>query len=146
MNEGQLRNENWLLYRLDYVWRNYFADVPQTNRVFVKFGRQARFRFGSIRYCYGDNSTHIRINGLFRDPSVPSEIVDHTLAHELAHYTHGFSSPHPKMHLYPHRGGIIDKELTKRGLGHLIKFYNIWVKNYIKSLSVLVLFSPVFFN
>jgi hypothetical protein len=142
LTEGGFRDENWLLYRLDYLWRNYFSDVPQTNRIYIKFGRQARYRFGSIRLCYTDNSTHIRINGLFKRFNIPTEIVDHTIAHELVHYAHGFSSPHPKMHHYPHKGGVVDRELYRRGLGGLVDFYNKWVKEYISNLSLFILFFP----
>jgi hypothetical protein len=76
----------------------------------------------------------ITINGRFRDEKYPTEMIDHTIAHELVHYAHGFPSPGPRLHRYPHRGGVIDKELEDRNLHHLVMFYNMWVKEYIKTL------------
>jgi hypothetical protein len=131
-----VRDNTWLLSRLNFLWDNYFSDVPAKNKVFIKFGRVAKYRFGSIRLSYRDNSTHILINGMFKDPKYPSEIVDHTIAHELVHYAQGFSSPHPRMHAYPHRGGVIDKELNERGLKHLVFIYNVWVVDYKRSLGI----------
>ena len=109
--------------------------MPQVNEVFIGFGRKSKYRFGSIRLCLTDNSTHIKISGTFKDPDIPLEIVDHTIAHELVHYSHGFSSLLPRMHEHPHRGGIINKELKARRLGHLISFYDRWVEEYVEELT-----------
>ena len=130
------RDDNWLISRLDHLWSTYFSDVTQKNKVFIKFGRSSKYRFGSIRLNLKDKSSRILINGMFRDPKYPSEVIDHTIAHELVHYTQGFSSPHPKMHAYPHRGGVIDKELNARGLKHLVFIYNVWVVDYKRSLGI----------
>lgn len=129
------RDNGWLLSRLESIWKNHFSDVPQVNEVFIGFGRSSKYRFGSIRLRLTDNSTHIRISGTFRDQDIPLEIVDHTIAHELVHYSHGFSSLLPRMHQHPHRGGIINKELRARSLGHLVEFYDVWVEEYVKELS-----------
>lgn len=130
-----MRNNEWLLARLESIWEQYFPDTPQKNEVYIGFGRKSKFRFGSIRLRLSDNSTHVKINGLFRDEKIPQQIVDHTIAHELVHYNHGFSSLQPRLHRYPHRGGVIDKELNTRGLNHLVTFYNSWVKQYVKELG-----------
>jgi|SRR5581483_6005778 len=130
-----MRDNQWLLGRLEAIWEQYFSDTPQKNEVFVGFGRKSKYRFGSIRLRLADNSTHIRINGLFRNEQIPQEIVDHTIAHELVHYSHGFSSLQPRLHRYPHRGGIIDKELRDRNLGHLVKFYHSWVESYVQEIA-----------
>ena len=130
-----MRDNAWLEGRLDFIWRSYFKDVPKKNEVRIKFGRAARYRFGSIRLLLADDSSHILINGQFKDPRLSEKIVDHTIAHEMVHYAQGFSSPHPRLHLYPHRGGVIDKELSARGLQDLVKFYHRWVKNYIKAIE-----------
>lgn len=130
-----MRNNEWLLGRLESIWEQYFSDTPQKNEVYIGFGRKSKYRFGSIRLRLSDNSTHIKINGLFRDEKVPHQIIDHTIAHELVHYSHGFSSLQPRLHRYPHRGGVIDKELNTRGLNHLVTFYNSWVKQYVKELG-----------
>lgn len=132
----QVRDDNWLLSRLDFLWTTYFSDIPQKNRVYIRFGRSSKYRFGSIRLDRRDKSSRILINGMFKDPKYPAEIIDHTIAHELVHYTHGFSSPNPKMHAYPHRGGVIDKELNDRGLKHLVFIYNVWVVQYKRTLGI----------
>lgn len=66
---------------------------------------------------------------------IPTEVVDHTLAHELVHYAHGFSSRRTRLHKYPHAGGVVQKEMEKRGMGNLIKSYKEWIKRYRKQLS-----------
>jgi hypothetical protein len=134
-NKHIRRDNEWLLQRVKSLWQQHFSDIPHKNEVYIGFGRRSRYRFGSIRLRLSDNSTHITINGLFREPQVPVEIVDHTIAHELVHYIHGFSSLHPRMHRYPHRGGVIDQELKDRGLGELLFFYKRWIKQYVKELE-----------
>jgi hypothetical protein len=129
-----MRTNLYLSKRLNSIWENHFSDVPRKNEINIRFGREANYRFGSIRYCYVDRSVHITINGRFQDEKYPAEIIDHTISHELCHYTHGFPTPGPRLSRYPHRGGIIDKEMAKRGLGYLITFYKSWVKAYIASL------------
>src|SRR6266581_2437723 len=87
------RDNVWLLSRLDYLWTYFFQSVSQDNPIFIKFGRHSRFRLGSIKYDQRSKSSHITITSMFKDSSVPVEVVDHTIAHELCHYAHGFSSP-----------------------------------------------------
>ncbi len=129
-----MRDNQWLLFRLEEIWRNHFSEVKQVNPVSISFGREATYRFGSIRLNFSTGKSQILINGRFRDTKYPQEVIDHTIAHELVHYAQGFSSPNPRLHRYPHRGGVIDKELADRGLDHLVVFYKKWVKDYVKSL------------
>lgn len=136
MKFGLSRDDKWLLSRLDYLWSNYFPDIDQTNPVFIKFGRYSRLRLGSIRLDKDSKRTYITITSMFRDEAVPIEVVDQTIAHELTHYTHGFSSPRSRMHKYPHGGGVVNRELKARGLGHLAVAYNRWKKQYRKSLDL----------
>jgi hypothetical protein len=124
------RDDIWLLSRLDYLWSNYFPNVNQDNPVFIKFGRYSKFRLGSIKFDYRTKKSYITITGMFKDKSIPVEVIDHTIAHELCHYTHGFSSPRPQLHQYPHSGGVIKREMEERNLGHLHKAYQKWVKTY----------------
>lgn len=128
------RDNTWLLSRLNHLWEAYFADVEQANPLFIKFGRYSKLRLGSVRLDKTTHKTFITISSMFRDESVPVEVVDHTIAHELCHYTHGFSSQRPRLHKYPHIGGVVGKELKMRGLGYLIKAYSEWVKEYRKHL------------
>lgn len=128
------RDNQWLLCRLDRLWSDHFTDVKQTNPVFIKFGRYSKLRLGSIRLDKTTKKSFITLSALFKDETVPVEVVDHTIAHELCHYTHGFSSFLPRLHKYPHTGGIVAKEMKRRSLGGLIKAYALWIKEYRKTL------------
>ncbi len=133
--DHSIRDNIWLLSRLDHLWSTYFSDVTQDNPIFIQFGRYSKFRLGSIKYDPARNKSIITITSMFKDPSIPVEIVDHTIGHELCHYTHGFSSPKEKMHRYPHSGGVIQKELEERNLHHLVRAYKQWVKEYRNKLK-----------
>lgn len=124
------RDDNWLLSRLDFIWTEYFSDVPQTNKVFIRFGRYAKLRLGSIRLDRRSKSSYILITSMFKNETIPQEVVDHTIGHELVHYAHGFSSQLPRMHKYPHAGGVVKKEMVERGMGHFHKAYVSWIKEY----------------
>ena len=128
------RDDIWLLSRLDHLWSNYFSDVSQDNPIFIKFGRYSKFRLGSIKFDKRNKKSYITITAMFKDTSVPVEVVDHTIAHELCHYTHGFSSPKAQLHKYPHSGGVIQRELAERNLQHLNFAYRRWIKEYKQSL------------
>lgn len=149
------RTNSYLSSRLDHVWKTYFPDIPRINTVIIQFGRSARNQLGSIRaigprrifrkpgrfpkhsWWLPESTSVITINGHFKKPEIPQEIIDSTIAHELVHYSHGFSSPHPQLFRYPHLGGVVSKELKNRGLGNQLKFQKQWLKttwkNYIKN-------------
>jgi hypothetical protein len=129
------RDDIWLLSRLDHLWSNFFSDVTQDNPIYIKFGRYSKFRLGSIKFDRRTKKSLITITAMFKDKSVPVEVVDHTIAHELCHYTHGFSSPKAQMHKYPHSGGVIQRELAERNLQHLSLAYKKWVKKYREILK-----------
>ncbi len=140
------RDNQWLLSRLNEIWERSFSDVAQLNPVFIVFGRKATYRFGSIRAGDaeqlhefgnirwrkqgGSQYSAVTINGLFKDPTIPQEVVDYTIAHELAHYAHGFSSPHKRKYRHPHKGGVVTRELKSRGLAGIMKAYRVWLKQY----------------
>lgn len=126
----ELRTNQWLADRLDWLWHAHFADVEVANVVYVRFGRPARTRLGSIKFGRRkiNPNTFITITGHFRRLEVPEYVIDAVLAHELTHYTHGFFSPHPQLHKHPHQHGIIDKELTKRGLEDIMRLQKVWLK------------------
>lgn len=128
------RTNQWLLSRLDYIWTKYFSDVPQTSKVFIKFGRFARYRLGSIRLIKKTGASLITITAMFKSSAIPKEVVDHTIGHELVHYTHGFSSSHPRLHRYPHAGGVVKREMSQRGMEHLYDAYKKWIKYYRQHL------------
>lgn len=131
---ANIRDNKWLLSRLDFLWSKYFDDVPQTNKVFIKFGRSAKYRLGSIRLDRKTKSSFITITAMFKDLKIPSEVVDHTIGHELVHYAHGFSSTNPRLHKYPHAGGVVEREMGDRGMGYLHQAYKCWVKKYREKL------------
>lgn len=128
------RDDNWLLSRLDFVWTKFFSDVSQDNPIHIKFGRYSKFRLGSIKMDKKNNRSYITITSMFKSEAIPVEVIDHTLAHELAHYTHGFSSKKTRLHKYPHAGGVVHKEMEERGIGYLVKAYKDWTKEYRKIL------------
>lgn len=134
-----MRNDNWLLSRLDCLWTKYFSDIPQSNKVFIRFGRNAKYRLGSIKLkqtggAFGTKASYITITSMFKDTRIPKEVVDHTIGHELVHYAHGFSSINPRLHKYPHAGGVVKKEMAERGMDYLHRSYKEWIKEYRKKL------------
>lgn len=133
-----MRDDTWLFSKLDEIWDQYFSDIPQDNDVVIKFGRKARCRLGSIKqetktvFDLADKKrkTIITINGLFRNPVVPEYVVEATIAHELCHYAHGFSSPLEKKYASPHQGGIVTREMKDRGLTEILSKQKKWLKDF----------------
>ena len=114
-----MRNDSWLQQRLSQIWEMLYLDVPKQNEVHVRFKGKWKNKFGHIASKGKDSE--IVVNGLFKSEIVPEYIIDITLAHELAHYAHGFHSPLPKKYKYPHKNGVVDKELLQRGFGHWVR-------------------------
>lgn len=128
------RDQAWLESRFAWLWNAHFSDVAQLNTVRVQWGRATRTRLGTIT-GRGGSRTHpevseIKLNALLRDERIPESVIIQTLAHEIAHYTHGFCSPHPRQYTHPHRGGVIEKELTKRGLKTTSDEAEAWLKQH----------------
>ena len=109
-----MRNQEWLDNRLSRIWQLFFTEVERKNKIIIKFKGKWKNKFGHIKLLR-DKSTEIAINSLFKHEEVPEYMLDLTIAHELVHYMHGFQSPHPRLFKYPHQGGIVNKELKKRG-------------------------------
>lgn len=153
-----MRDHSWLQSKLDELLKTLFADVPITNPVEIKWGREAKFRFGSIK-LEGRQGRFIRLRGLgglinkrievqknkkgetpkksiitvtsmFASETVPSDVVLYTICHELTHYAHGFSSTNKRMFRHPHHGGVVNREIEKRGGKHLVVAYRKWLKEY----------------
>jgi hypothetical protein len=125
-----MRNNDWLNEKLGELLENGFADLEKPNTIKIAFGRKARRRLGSIKMSRDKKVSHITINGIFRDETLPENIVDAIIAHELSHYAHGFSSPLPKLYSHPHKGNVIGRELRKRGLHFLEEYEKSWTKNH----------------
>lgn len=122
-----MRNQEWLDERFSQLWIKLFPEVEKANNVIVRFKGRWKNKFGHIKKIGKD--TEICINGLFRDERIPLYIIDLTLAHELIHYMHGFNSPLERKHRHPHKGGIVTKELIRKGFRPIIQLEKQWIKN-----------------
>ena len=122
-----MRDNLWLSGRLEELWKVFFSDVVRLNEVKVRFLGKWKNKFGHIKRLK-DKSSEIVINGLFKDEKIPDYIVDLTIAHEIVHYMHGFNSPHKRQFKYPHQGGIVNKELKRRGFGVPLKIEKRFLK------------------
>lgn len=149
-----MRNNTILENMLYELWENHFCDVPRKNLVVIKFGKYSKRQLGSIKLAHSGTRIKgimktrkeeflsqdeksisvITLTGYFRnDLLVPDYVVNATIAHELCHYTHGFSSPLEKRFLNPHQGNVIKKELSKRGLLEEQDMADKWLKkNWVK--------------
>lgn len=125
-----MRSALWLETQLDALLKGPFSDMSIENRLEVRWGRKAQRRFGSILMSRDKRVSRITINGIFRDESIPEQVIQATLAHELAHYSHGFSSPLPRKYKHPHSGGVIELEFKKRGLSLLSAYEKQWTKRH----------------
>jgi hypothetical protein len=123
------RTNEWLREKLAELYKGHFADVPLENQVKIAFGRAASRRLGSIRMSRDKRVSSILINVLLRDGKIPEQIICSVIAHEMCHYAHGFSSPLPRKYESPHAGGVITRELKKRGLAFLESYEKEWIKN-----------------
>jgi hypothetical protein len=120
------RDDAWLNALVQRIRTTYFADVPQVYPIVAHFGRRAHRRFGSIGAR--NHTSILRLNGLLADPEVPLYVLEAVIAHELAHYAHGFGSGLTRRHAAPHRGGVVDKELEQRGLALVAERAKAWIE------------------
>lgn len=140
-----MRDNAWLEEKMFNLWEDHFADVPRKNLVIIKFGRGSKRQLGCITWAdkrtrgiknalkdheYQDDKrvSVIRITSKFKDERIPEEVVLATIAHEMCHYTHGFHSPLQQIYNHPHKGGVIRKEMEKRGLKDIYRFSKKWLK------------------
>jgi hypothetical protein len=121
-----VRDQAWLAGQLDHIWDTWFADVDHVTPVSIRYVRPWKRRLAVIYLTDGDRRSFIGVNRLLRDPRVPYTVCLVTIAHELAHYAHGFGSHHPRRYRHPHRGNVVQRELTRRGLGAEVRFYTEW--------------------
>lgn len=163
-----MRTNYWLQSQLNILCSKYFPEVNPEKDVTISFGRKGKQRLGSIKRRDVNNRfsdsflrrftnffeirdpgsesgmtlsipSIITITGYFRDEQIPEYVVIATIAHELVHYVHGFSSPMPQMYNHPHKGKVVQRELLKRGLGDIHYDSERWLrkewKRYIISNS-----------
>jgi len=132
-----MRDEAWLKERLDGIWQLLFPDIERKNKVIVRFRGKWKNKFGHIKRLK-NKDTEIAVNSLLRHEVVPEFVIDLTIAHEVVHYMHGFHSPHKKMYRHPHKGGIVTKELKKRGFASVLKKERLYLKNeWCKTYEIL---------
>lgn len=140
-----MRNEKWLADQLGLLLKKYFANIKLADPVEIHWGREARYRFGSIKLLKPrglkfltkrskPQKSIITITSMFRNDEVPSDVVRYTIAHELCHYAHGFSSSNKRLFRHPHHGGVVNRELTERGAEDLIVAFKKWLKEYRKMI------------
>ena len=145
-----IRDNKYLENLLYNLWENNFCDVARLNLVTIKYGKFSKRQLGSIKMIKDKDTFYryikkynldknifesktvslINITKYFTYDYVPEYVVRATIAHELCHYTHGFSSPLKRMYRYPHQGGIITKELKGRGLYGEYKDSKRWLKDH----------------
>lgn len=149
-----MRDHGWLEDQLQFLLKAYFADVIISNPIEIKFGREAKYRFGSIKLVSHKSIRGIKsirgliravgsdkpkkslitVTSMFAREHVPTGVVRYTIAHELCHYAHGFSSMNKQMFRHPHHGGIVNRELTQRGAEGLIRDFKAWLKGYRRAI------------
>jgi hypothetical protein len=151
-----LRDQKYLQNLMYEVWEEYFNDIPRKNFVITNFGKYAKRQLGCIKYATEetrvktllkkyeqeiisqdiDSISVILLTKYFQNSEVPEFVLVSTLSHELCHYTHGFHSPLPKKYHYPHKGGVVKKEMINRGLEHILTESNSWLKkNWIEIVN-----------
>lgn len=113
----------------------HFPDVPMANSVYIRFVREGRRRLGWITMSESGASTLIGINRLLASPEVPQYLCDVTIAHELAHYAHGFGSPLERRYGDPHADGVVEAELRGRGLGPWLAAADSWTDAHWAALA-----------
>ncbi len=143
-----VRDNKWLENIMYKLWEDYFNDIPRKNLVIIKFGKRAKRQLGSIKWVrrntkvkgflrkksddlgYQDDGriTLITITSLFKDEDIPEYVVQATIAHEMIHYAHGFFSPLKQVYKKPHQGGVIRKEMEKRGMEDIYRKSKRWLK------------------
>ncbi len=121
-----MRDDKWLSRRLELLLLRHFSEVDISD-IEIRFYGRARGRLGSIRKI--DKTSLIRVNGLLAEPVIPDFVIDEVIAHEAVHYVHGFGSSRERLYKYPHRGGIVERELESRGAGQIVRQSKKWLKS-----------------
>lgn len=121
-----MRDQDWLEARFNQIWDLFFKDVEKKD-ISINWKGKWKNKFGHI--TRKNEKTEIAINKFFQDLRVPEDIIKLTIAHEIIHYMHGFHSHLPKQYKHPHAGGVVNRELRKRGFDYALKHEKEWVKN-----------------
>lgn len=124
MTTSSVRN---LICSLDTIWQRYFIDIPRLNEVHIAYCYPWKSRLGLIRLSLDNTTSFIGINALLQHSQVPECVLITTIAHELAHYAHGFGSPLPRLYEHPHANHVVEDELEQRSLGEMLRASNEWI-------------------
>jgi hypothetical protein len=122
--------ERNLEHYLEHIWHQYFFDIPRVNIVEIAYCHPWKRRLGLIRLSLDNSTSFIGVNSLLKHQHVPEYVLITTIAHEMAHYAHGFGSPLPRIHKHPHANDIVNRELERRGLGELAHQCDEWIDKY----------------
>lgn len=122
--------ERELTAYLNRIWWKHFTDIPRANTVQIGYCFPWKSRLGLIRLSLDQSTTFIGINSLLQLPQVPEYVLITTIAHELVHYAHGFGSPLPRKHKYPHANEVVERELESRELGECLYCSNRWIDKH----------------
>jgi hypothetical protein len=116
---------------LNKIWEKYFYDVARINEVRIAYCYPWKRRLGLIRLSLDSMVTFIGLNALLQMDEVPEYILITTIAHEMAHYAHGFGSPLTRQFDHPHANNVVPRELERRGLGKIMRLCDEWIdKNW----------------
>ena len=117
--------------------RENFPMQEVSNLLVVRWGKKWRTKVAHIKpFKEKEFGTAIEVNELLQDESVPEYVLDATIMHELVHYFHGFGSNKERKHRHPHRGGVVDNELEKKGWKELVDNGDKWLNENWPSLIV----------
>ncbi|HPM85497.1 MAG: hypothetical protein WC290_02965 [archaeon] len=128
--------DKYLASKTAELIRENFPEKGITNILIVKWSTKKSKRIlGHIKSFKDINfGSIIEINPLLKDLSVPQYVLDYVLMHELTHYFQGFGSNHERKHKYPHKGGIVEKELARHGWEEITQKSEKWIKENWKNL------------
>ena len=116
--------------------RENFSEKGVTNLLVVKWGPKWKNTLGRIKPLKDtEYGSIIEINSYLKSLQVPTYVLDYVIMHELAHYFQGFGSNHKRKHKHPHRGGIVEKELSRRGWEEIINKSEKWIKENWKNIK-----------
>lgn len=115
---------------LDKIWEKYFYDIARINEVQIAYCYPWKRRLGLIRLSQDSLTSFIGLNALLQMEEIPEYILITTIAHEMAHYAHGFGSPLVRHFDHPHANSVVPRELEGRGLGEAMHLCDEWIDKY----------------
>jgi hypothetical protein len=115
---------------LQEIWQKYYADVARLNEVKIAYCYPWKRRLGLIRLSLDGLTSFIGLNALLQMTEVPEYILITTIAHEMAHYAHGFGSPLVRRFEHPHANNVVPREMERRGLCETMRLCDEWIDKH----------------